>query len=100
MLVKVRRNQGFKKIGTIRYVNGKVEVNVDKGHSDMFKEIGITKGESYKPSDGLKYLEMLMVWLCWSSVILLIEEDSDKEWLEQVNAMIKKENTETHRLKA
>ena len=81
MIVKVLSKGELKKSGYIRFENGKVNLQFkDDFTKEFFSEIGLGT-RSFKPSDGLEYMNAVVTAFRSSTAIVLIKEEQDKEWM-------------------
>jgi hypothetical protein len=67
--------------GYIRFENGKVKLQfMDDYTKEFFSEIGLGT-RSFKPSDGLEYMNAVVTAFMLSTAIVLVKEEQDKEWM-------------------
>jgi hypothetical protein len=80
MIVKILSNGELVTSGYIRFENEKVNLQfMDTENEILFRGIGLG-ARSFKPSDGLEYMNAVVTAFMRSTAIVLVEEEQDKEW--------------------
>lgn len=79
MVVQMLDRGKFRTVGTIRLVNGLVELRETRGSMRSLREFSY--GRKYTPADGVDYLRALVDKFSRSSSVNLVKEKEDDAWL-------------------
>jgi hypothetical protein len=90
MIIKKLRDEDFKEVGKIRYVDGKVRLLPSEGETlRQFKKV-FWIDRDYTPEDGIYFMVAIARYYgSRSSTVAIDQEAEDSTWIDSINVLNK-----------